>query len=82
MEPVVVAVTSTDSEATVIQSLLEGYSIPSQRGSDLPHHIYPLSGEGVTQIRIYVPSSLADEARRVLDAHRRRAARMRLVDPR
>ena len=78
--PVVVATTSTESEAVVIKSLLESYNIGCHYMSELPHRIYPLSGEGLAEIRIYVPAAMADEARRILAEYRRREAPLRLVD--
>ncbi len=78
--PVVVARTSTESEAAVIKSLLESYNIGCHYSAKLPHRIYPLSGEGLTDIRVYVPAAMAEEARRILAEYRRREAPLRLVD--
>jgi hypothetical protein len=78
--PVVVARTSTESEAVVIKSLLQSYNIGCHFKSELPHRIYPLSGEGLAEIRVYVPAAMADEARRILAEYRRREAPLRLVD--
>ncbi len=69
-----------NTEASVIKSLLDSYSIPCDFTSDLPSQIYPLSGEGLTEIRIYVPAPLAEAARKVLAEHRRRDATLRLVE--
>ncbi len=78
--PVVVARTSSESEAVVIKSLLESYNIGCHYMAELPHRIYPLSGEGLTEIRIYVPAAMADEALRILGEYRRREAPLHLVD--
>ncbi len=78
--PVIVARAWTDSEASVIKSLLEGYNIPCHYASELPHRIYPVSVEGLGEIRIFVPAALAEEASRILRDHRRRKAPLRLVD--
>jgi hypothetical protein len=78
--PVIVARAWTDSEAAVIKSLLEGYSIPCHYSSELPHRIYPVSVDTLAQIRIYVPAALEEEARQILEEHRRRQAPLRLVD--
>ncbi len=78
--PVIVARTRTDSEASVIKSLLESYNIPCHYASELPHRIYLPSAEGPGEIRIFVSSALADEARQILEDHRRREAPLRLVD--
>ena len=77
--PVIVARAWTDSEAAVIKSLLESYSIPCHYSSELPHRIYPVS-DTLAQIRIYVPAALEHEARRVLEEHRRHQAPLRLVE--
>ncbi len=78
--PVIVARTWTNTEASVIKSLLEGYSIPCHITSEIPHRIYPVSAKGLAEIRIFVPALLADEARRILKEHRRRHASLRLVE--
>ncbi len=78
--PVVIATTTMHTEASVIKSLLESYSIPCHFSSELPHQIYPLSGEGITEIRIFVPAVLADAARKVLADHKRRNASLHLVE--
>jgi hypothetical protein len=80
LAPVVVARAWADSEASVIKSLLESYDIPCHYTSELPSRFYPRSMEGQGQIRIFVPASLAQEARRILDEHRRRQAPLRLVE--
>jgi hypothetical protein len=78
--PVMVARAWADSEASVIKSLLESYDIPCHYASELPSRFYPLSAEGLGQIRVFVPASLAQEARRILQEHRRHQAPLRLVD--
>jgi hypothetical protein len=78
--PVIVAKTWMNSEASVIKSLLEGYDIPCDYASELPHRLYPLSIEGLTEIRIFVPASLAQDARRILEEHRRNYTSLRLVE--
>ncbi len=77
--PTIVARIWTDSEASVIKSLLESYDIPCHYTSRLPHNIYPFAVEGLGEIRVYVPASLADEARRILQDHRRAYVHLRLV---
>jgi hypothetical protein len=79
-EPVVIARAWADSEASVIKSLLESYSIPCHYSSELPARLYRLPAEELGPIRIFVPASLAEEARRILDEHRRNQANLRLVD--
>ncbi len=79
-EPVVVARTSTESEAVVIKSLLESYDIGCHYVAELPHRIYPISGEGLTDIKVYVSAASAEEARIILAEYRRREAPLRLVE--
>jgi hypothetical protein len=79
-EPVIIARAWTDSEASVIKSLLESYSIPCHYSSELPSRLYSLSADGEGRIRIFVPASLEQEARRILDEHRRHQAPLRLVE--
>ena len=78
--PVVIARAWADSEASVIKSLLESYNIPCHYASELPSRLYPVSAEGLGQIRIFVPAPLAKEAKRILDEHRRKQAPLRLVE--
>ncbi len=79
--PVIVATAWKQTEASVIKSLLEGYSIPCHYSSELPHGIYPVSVDGLAEIRIFVPAPLAEDARRILKEHRRsHHAHLRLVD--
>jgi hypothetical protein len=78
--PVVIARAWTDGEASVIKSLLESYDIPCHYSSELPTRLYKSSTEGLGQIKIFVPASLAQEARRILDEHRRHQAPLRLVE--
>ena len=79
-EPVVIARAWVDSEASVIKSLLESYSIPCHYSSELPSRLYPLAAESLGPIRVFVPASLAEEAQRILDEHRRNLANLRLVE--
>jgi hypothetical protein len=78
--PVIVARTWTDAEAAVIKSLLESYDIPCHYSSEIPHRIYPVSVDGLGEIRIFVPAPLMEEATRILEEHRRRQAPLRLVE--
>jgi hypothetical protein len=79
--PTVVATTFMDSEASVIKRLLESYSIPCHYSSEIPHALYPITIDGLGEIRIYVPGALADEARRILSEHRRIHMHLRLIEP-
>jgi hypothetical protein len=79
-KPVVVAWAWAESEASVIKSLLGSYNIPCHYSSELPTRFYPVSAEGAGHIRIFVPASLAQEARTILEEHCRHGAQLRLVE--
>jgi hypothetical protein len=80
--PTLVATTWMESEAAVIKSLLESYSIPCHLSSEIPGGLNPLTVDRLGRIRIYVPAPLADEARRILTEHRRIHPYLRLIEPR
>ncbi|MBN1569086.1 MAG: DUF2007 domain-containing protein [Acidobacteria bacterium] len=79
-EPVVVARAYTDSEASVIKSLLGSYNIPCHYASELPSRLYPVAAEGSGRIKILVPASLAQEAKLILEEHRRHQTPIKLVE--
>ncbi len=78
--PVVIARAWAESEASVIKSLLGSYNIPCSYSSDMPSRLYPIPEEGQGQIKLYVPASLAQEAKRILEEHRRPEAPLYLVE--
>ncbi len=63
--------TWSDGEALLVRQLLGSYGIPCQVVSDVPHAVFPLSVDGLGEIRILVPDAHADEARRILADHLR-----------
>ena len=79
-EPVVIARVWAESEALVIKSLLESYSIPSHFTSELPTRIYPVSAAGVAQIRVFVAVEHAQDALDILEDHRRNRTPLDLVE--
>lgn len=60
-----------DGEAALISHLLAAYGIPCQVVSDIPHAVFPVSVDGLGEIRILVPESRLEDARAVLADHRR-----------
>lgn len=64
--------TWSDTEAEMVRQLLDAYGIPCQVVSDVPHTVFPISIDGLGEIRIRVPKSHLDEARTALAEHRRR----------
>jgi len=67
---VVVFRTSSGIEAGVVRSLLEAHGIMSVLSSDVPQSIFPLSVDGLGEIRIAVHHSEAEEAERIIESHR------------
>ncbi len=78
--PVIIARAWSEGEASVIKSLLESYNIPCHYSSELPNRLYRSHDEDLGRIRLFVPASLANEARLILDEHRRHQAPLRLVE--
>ena len=60
-----------DGEAAMLRQLLEAAGIPCQVVSDVPHSVYPITVDGLGEVRILVPARRLDEARAVIDDHRR-----------
>ena len=54
-------------EAQVIRSLLDSYGIPSVLRSDAAPSILNVTVDGLGEVRIMVPHSLADEARDLIE---------------
>jgi hypothetical protein len=79
-EPVVVAWAWVESEASVIKSLLGSYGIRCHYSSEFPTRFYPVASEKTGHIRIFVPGPLAQEARAILEEHRRHGAPLQLVE--
>lgn len=69
-EPVIVFSTSSEIEASVVTALLDSHGIESFRASGSTHGIWPMAVNALGQIRIAVPDSLAEEARRIIESHR------------
>jgi hypothetical protein len=63
--------TWSDTEAALVRQLLEGYGIPCQVVSDVPHTVLPISVNGLGEVRILVPRSRLEEAKNLLADHRR-----------
>ena len=67
---VVVFRTSSGIEAEIVRSLLEAHGILSVISSDVPQSIFPLSVDGLGNIRLAVHPTEAEEAERVIESHR------------
>jgi ribonuclease III len=67
---VVIFRTHSDIEASIVRSLLESHGIPSIVSSDVPHSIFPLTVDGLGEVRISVRADAAEDAERVIESHR------------
>jgi ribonuclease-3 len=54
--------THSDVEASIVVGLLEAHGIYAAASSDLTHAVFPLSVDGLGEVRIAVPASQADAA--------------------
>lgn len=70
MSPTVIFRTHSDIEASIVRGLLQAHGIWSIASSDVPHSIFPLSVDGLGEVRISVHPEEAEEATRIIDAHR------------
>jgi ribonuclease III len=67
---VIIFRTSSDIEARVVRSLLDAHGVMSVVTSDVPHAIFPLSVDGLGEVRLSVHPEDADDARRIIESHR------------
>ena len=70
MQSRVIFRTWDDTEAELIRGLLECYGIPCSVISDSTHSVYPLTTDGLGEIRLSVSEEAAEEAERILREHR------------
>jgi ribonuclease III len=70
--------THSDIEASIVVGLLEAHGIMAAASSDLTHSVFPLSVDGLGEVRISVPASQADAARGVI---REQTERPPVLDP-
>ena len=67
---VVIFRTHSDIEASIVRGLLESHGIRSIASSDVPHSIFPLTVDGLGEVRLSVAPEEADDARRIIESHR------------
>jgi ribonuclease III len=67
---VVIFRTHSDIEAKIVRGLLEAHGVMSVVSSDVLHSVFPMSVDGLTEVRISVHGAEADEAQRIIDGHR------------
>ncbi len=53
-----------------MRGLLEANGVPSVVTSDMPQNIFPMTANGLGEVRLSVRAADADEARRIIDGHR------------
>jgi ribonuclease-3 len=76
---IVIFRTHSDVEARIVHGLLEAHGVPSVVASDLPHSIFPVSVNGVGDVRISVHQDDAAEARGIIESHRTQLPNGQLV---
>lgn len=69
-EPVVVFRTHSDVEASIVRGLLDAHGITAALSSDVPHSLFPLSVDGLGEVRITVSASDAEAASRLIADYR------------
>jgi ribonuclease-3 len=67
---VVIFRTQSDIEASIVRSLLDAHGIRAILSSQVPHSVLPLTINGLGEVRLSVLASDADEAQRIIEAHR------------
>jgi len=70
MQSKVIFRTWDDTEAELVRGLLESYGIPCSVISDITHSVWPLTVDGLGEIRLSVAGEAAEEAKRILREHR------------
>jgi ribonuclease III len=58
--------THSDIEASIVRGLLEAHGLYAAASSDLTHAVFPLSIDGLGEVRISVPESQAEVAVRII----------------
>ena len=67
---VVIFRTHSDIEAQIVRGLLEAHGVMSVVSSDVLHSVFPMSVDGLTEVRIAVHAAEAADAQRIIDGHR------------
>ena len=69
-ELVVIFRTHSDVEASIVRGLLEANGVMSIVSSAVPHSVFPLTVDGLGEVRISVREDDAEEALRIIETHR------------
>ena len=67
---VVIFRTHSDVEASIVRGLLEANGVMSIVSSAVPHSVFPLTVDGLGEVRISVREDDAEEATRIIETHR------------
>jgi len=67
---VVIFRTHSDIEASIVSGLLEANGVMSIVSSAVPHSVFPLTVDGLGEVRISVREDEAEEAVRIIESHR------------
>ena len=78
-DPVVIFRTHSDIEASIVRGLLEAHGVLSIASSAVPHSVFPLTVNGLGEVRIAVRSDEAEEAKRIIESHRTELSNGRVV---
>jgi len=69
-DPVVVFRTWSDIEASIVRGLLEAHGVAVSLASDVPHGVFPLTVNGLGEVRIAVAGDMAEAATRLIQDYR------------
>jgi ribonuclease-3 len=78
-DPIVIFRTHSDIEASIVRGLLEAHGVMSIVASAVPHSVFPLTVNGLGEVRISVRADEAEEARRIIESHRTELSNGRVV---
>ena len=78
-DPIVIFRTHSDIEASIVRGLLEAHGVMSIVSSAVPHSVFPLTVNGLGEVRISVRSDEAEEAQRIIESHRTELSNGRVV---
>ena len=67
---VVIFRTHSDVEASIVHGLLEANGVMSIVSSAVPHSVFPLTVNGLGEVRISVREDEAEDARHIIESHR------------
>jgi len=67
---VVIFRTHSDVEASIVAGLLDANGVMSIVSSAVPHSVFPLTVDGLGEVRISVREDEAEEATRIIESHR------------